>query len=291
LTEGGEGISEGLSVWHLAPIDLVPDRDTVLAGAEQSHPELPEVVTLLFVVTPGGKLGPLVRRGNEGEEVRRVVEKGLERDLEALDHPADDLSLDERDGLDGKLIHLVPEVLAGEALDIDPEEIPEGGGPGPRGKAAFARRVAGSAQGGEEEGLSDREAIVAEGGKPGARGEAFSGAPARDLEVTVDGVSHVQIAGERQKGGDGSMGKRADLKGLGSAEPSQKVIGLAQVGHHPDTGLSVDAPRLDDAPVRVTLDAEALETRHVFLVGIYTTRDGVGKRKLSHISGLKWLTP
>jgi hypothetical protein len=118
-------------------------------------------LALLLLVAARGKRGLGVRRGNEGEEVRGVVEKRLEGDLEALDRPADDLSLDGGDGIDGKLLHLVPEVLAGEAFWVDPEQIPQGGGLRPRRKAPLARRVTGSAYRGEQERLSDRKAIVA----------------------------------------------------------------------------------------------------------------------------------
>src|SRR6185295_10719346 len=121
--ESGESLREGLGVWHLPSINLVPERDSLVAGAEQSHPDLPEIVTLLLVVAPSGKLGLFVGRGDEGEEVRSVVEEGLERDPEALHHAADDLPLDGSDAVDGKLLHLVPEMLAREAVDVDLEEL------------------------------------------------------------------------------------------------------------------------------------------------------------------------
>ena len=69
LTEGGEGAREGLGVWYLTPIDLVPEWEPVPAGAEQSHPDLAEVMALLLVVTPGSSAWALV----EAIKVKKFV--------------------------------------------------------------------------------------------------------------------------------------------------------------------------------------------------------------------------
>lgn len=89
--------------------------------------------------------------------------------------------------------------------------------------------------------------------------------------MPVDGSGHVQLAGQGEQGGHGAVGKRSDGEGFRGAETGQQVVSLAEVSHHPDAGLSVDASGLDNAPVGMTFDAEALKARHLFVYTILET--------------------
>jgi hypothetical protein len=76
--------------------------------------------------------------------------------------------------------------------------------------------------------------------------------------VPIDGSGHVEFPGEGGHGGHGAMGDGAQGEGFGATQPGEEVIRLAEIGHHSDGGPSLDPSRLDDAPVGMSLDAEAL---------------------------------
>jgi hypothetical protein len=128
--------------------------------------------------------------------------------------------------------------------------------------------VAGPAQRGQEQGLSDGEAVIAARREFCNSREPLARTTSRERQVSIDGSGHVQLAGEREEGGHGTMGKGLDGEGVRGAEARQQVVGLAEIGHNTDSGLSADTPGLDDTPIGVTLDAEALEAGHQFVYTI-----------------------
>src|SRR6185503_6975993 len=171
-------------------------------------------------------------------------------------------------------------------LDVDLEELAQSGVFRPWGETSLACRVAGAAQGGQEQRLSDRKAVIAARGESGAPRPVLPGTTSQDLQVSVYGARDVQLTCEGEEGGDGTMCKGSDREGLRGAEASQEVVGLAEISDHADAGLSIDASRLDDPPVGMTLDAEALEAGHAL---VYTTLGVVLSRPLpsryGHLDG------
>ena len=72
------------------------------AGRQQGDTDLTEVVALLFVVTPSGKLRTLVGGCDEGEEIGRIVEQrvsALGAQFKTPKGSTYDFPFDRRDGL------------------------------------------------------------------------------------------------------------------------------------------------------------------------------------------------
>ena len=186
-----------------------------------------------------------------------------------MDHVGNHLTLDGLDELDGELVHLVPEVLAGEPIDLDIGQLPERRRPGPLREGALAGGAAGAADGDQGERLTDGEAVISLWGQR-LRGLA-RGAPARLREVTVDGLGDAQLARQCVERSDGTVGPGAHASFVGAFETLLDVVGLAQVRKHHGRGLAVDPAAGDEPVVGVALDADGLEAGHECL--LYTTAD------------------
>src|SRR5207244_1067228 len=83
-----------------------------------------------------------------------------ERELESLDNIGDQVALNRRDELDGQLVHLVPEVLAGQSFDVNTGQLTEGCRVGPLGEGTLAGGVTRATDGNQRQRLSDRQAVI-----------------------------------------------------------------------------------------------------------------------------------
>lgn len=76
--------------------------------------------------------------------------------------------------------------------------------------------------------------------------------------MAVDGADHVEFLGEGVERGHRSMRAGTELKGFAGLQSCQELIGLSKVCDDDGSGFAVDAAGLDDAPVGVAMDADAL---------------------------------
>ena len=205
----------------------------------------------------------LVVRGDEGEEVRGVEEQRVERELESLHHLGNQLLLNGFDELDGQLVHLVPEVLTGQPVQVGTGQLPQGRRLGPLGKAALAGCMASAPDGNERQGLANAEAVVLPG-RFGFLALLLRGAKSATVcrQVAVDGTGDIQLVAERAKRGDGAMREAPDTQGLSRLKAGEDVSRPAEVRNGDRPRLSVHASRLNDSPVSPAMSADSLKARH-----------------------------
>jgi hypothetical protein len=181
----------------------------------------------------------------------------------------DDLALDCREQLDGELIHLVPEVLAVQALKIDAGDFPQSGGARPFGEALLAGGMTSAADAYQFQRPTDTEALMTVRGP--ARIDNVSGlssiTAARGGQVAIDGAGDIEFAGECVEGGGCAMRLRAQAQKLSGLKAGEQVVGFAQMGKDDEPRLAVDANGFDDAPIAVASNADALDAGHI--VSIY----------------------
>jgi hypothetical protein len=94
---------------------------------------------LLLVVASGGELGSGIRGIDEGEEIGGVIEDCVELEIEALQSAAYNFVLYGCKDFNRQLVHLIPEVLTGEQVDIYLGEFAQSRRTCPLGKSALAR--------------------------------------------------------------------------------------------------------------------------------------------------------
>ena len=85
---------------------------------QQGEAEQPQVRAPLLGVAPLRKLRPHVGGGDKGEEVGDIVEQGIEFDAELLHDGLRELVLNRAQRLQFDAVHLVPEELRGQLLDL-----------------------------------------------------------------------------------------------------------------------------------------------------------------------------
>ena len=272
LAELREHVGKHAHVRARAAVDLMEEWDRRRAHpparAAERDTHLSQVVALLLVVPACRECGAGVGGGEKGEEVGGVVEDGVQREREVGEHTPDEGSLDRGQGRDGDAVHLIPEVLAREPRDIDAREVAQRGGRRPPGEAAFTRRVAGAAHGGERQRLPHGEAIVLRGA--GAR-----------RHLRIDERREVERARELPHGGDGAVGPGRHLDVLGLRERLQGLVGAAQMAKDAELGASGDgiAEGLDDPEVAVALSRDDLKARHAV---VYTLSTGKAQAPTWH---------
>jgi hypothetical protein len=239
-------------------------------GAKESDANLSEVISLLLVVATGRQLGARIRRIDESEEIRSVVQNCVEIELEPIQGTSDNLVLDLAKDFDGHLIHLIPEVLAGKKADVHVGKVSERGGECPFGKSALARGFASPAHTAKFKGLADAETFVALRHalrvRPVAQSAAVSSAS--HSEMTVNSADKVEFACDGEDGSHSAVGTRLDAQCFGRTESSEKVVGFSQVGEDEEMGLAVDTAGFDDPPVGMTADTVLLKAGHVFVYTI-----------------------
>jgi hypothetical protein len=81
-------------------------------------------------------------------------------------------------------------------------------------------------------------------------------------QVTIDRTGNVELAGDGKDSRNGAMGQGLDAKGIGGLKPKEQIIGLAEVGNHGETRLSINTVGLDDAPVGMAANVDSLEACH-----------------------------
>ena len=209
---------------------------------------------------------------DEGKEVRCVVEDRIKGQAESLDGTSDDLALDCRENLDGDLIHLVPEVLAAQALKIHGGDVPESRRARPFGEALLAGRMTSPADAYQFQRSTDAEAIMTLRAPAGIRNVSWlsSISPARGGQVTIDGPGDIEFPCQGVDRRRCAMRLRAQPQMLSCLKASEQVVGFAKMGDDEDTGLAIHATGFDDAPIAVTSNANALDACHS--VSIYILR-------------------
>jgi len=227
-------------------------------------------MALLLVTATRRKLAVGIGGRDEGKEVRCVVEDRIKGQAESLDGTSDDLALDCRENLDGDLIHLVPEVLAGQAVKIDRRDIPESGRARPFGEALLAGRMTSPADAYQFQRSTDAEAIMTLRGPAGIRNVSRLSpiSPARGGQVTIDGPGDIEFPCQGVDRRRCAMRLRAQPQMLSCLKASEQVVGFAKMGDDEDTGLAIHATGFDDAPIAVTSNADTLDAGHI--VSIYT---------------------
>jgi len=81
-------------------------------------------------------------------------------------------------------------------------------------------------------------------------------------KVTIDRACNVELASDGEDSRNGAMGQGLDAKGIGGLKPKEQIIGLAEVGNHGETRLSINTVGLDDAPVGMAANVDSLEACH-----------------------------
>src|SRR3990172_7399662 len=228
-------------------------------------------MALLLVTATRRKLAVGIGGRDEGKEVRCVVEDRIKGQAESLDGTTDDLALGCRENLDGDLIHLVPEVLAAQALKIHGGDVPESRRARPFGEALLAGRMTSRADAYQFQRSTDTEAIITLRGPAGIGNVSrlSSISPARGGQVAIDGPSDIEFPCKGVDRRGCAMRSRAQPQMLSCLKASQKVVGFPKMGDDEDTRLAIHAPRFDDAPIAVTSNANALDACHS--VSIYIT--------------------
>ena len=205
LAQVRQHVGKHAHVGARAAIDLMEEGDRGLprapARAAEGDAHLAEIVALLLVMAARRERGARVGGGEEGEEVRRVVEDRVDGQRKVRKHARDERRLDRGQGRDGDAMHLIPEVLARQPRDVDAGEVAQRRRGRPPSEPPLARRVTGAPDGGERQRLTDGEAIVLRG--PGAR-----------RQVRVDHRRQIEGLRELPGGGDGTMRVGRQREGL-----------------------------------------------------------------------------
>ena len=81
-------------------------------------------------------------------------------------------------------------------------------------------------------------------------------------QVTINRACNVELPGDGEDSRNGAMGQGLDAKGIGGPKPKEQIIGLAEVGNHGKTWLSINTVGLDDAPVGVAANVDSLQACH-----------------------------
>ena len=268
LADGREQLGKAGGVGHGAAVGLMKKRQAGAAGTQERDADLAQVIALLLVVAAGRQRAVPVRGGDKGEKVGGVEEQRVQGHPEFVEEPLGQGAFDLCDALHGKLIHLIPEMLARQPRRIDPGQFAERGGAGPAREPALARRVAGAPDAGERERLPNRQAVVSYWRLPGLRRRVIgAGKPtAGRVQLAVDEAREIELLGLVPEGGDRPMREGAQPQRIRRLETSQQVIGLAEVGDGNRPGLPVDAARLHDVPVSVAADPTGLQACHGVVV-------------------------
>jgi hypothetical protein len=92
------------------------------------------------------------------------------------------------------------------------------------------------------EGLANAETIVSFGAAAWIRQmlRSMSVSATAAGQVAIDRAGDVEFASDGEDGRHGTMGSGLDAKGIGSLKPNEQIIGLAEVGNHGKTWLSVN---------------------------------------------------
>src|SRR5262245_6262854 len=189
---------------------------------------------------PGWRL-----RVDEGVEVGRIEEEGLQVEAIAINQAAAEILFEAVEGLGIEVVEVVPEALAGEVAGWHGQQAREDGPSIPTGQAGFGEGAQGAIEGGEQDVVGDGMAL-----------ETFAG-------MVLDQAGEVQVLCDLPECRDGGGVTDGGLEWLGALlEACQQIIGLAQVGQDDGARLAVDPAGFDELPVGMTADGLFLEAGH-----------------------------
>ena len=222
-----------------------------------------QIVALLLAPGALGEGAADVGGGDEGEEVGGVQGEGVAVQPITLLDPLQHVHFKARNGVFGKRVHQIPEMLAVQWGQGDAQEELAAGGLGPLPPALLAGGPTGAADGRQYQRHTD--------GKP--MPQRFLGeVGALRLDVSVDQLDDLQVGDELEEGSHRTMGIRLDGEGADlSLQPPQEIFRFAQVGQDDGAGLAVDPARLDDVPVFVAAGGLGLNRRHAQPFSVYAS--------------------
>ena len=218
---------------------MVEERDVEIGADQHAQADLAQVAPVLLVVAAGGQLG----RGagvDEGEEIGAVIDQGAQGQAQLLDEPLGERLLDGADVRLADLVHVVPEGLAGELVGGGGQQARQDGVVVPMGQLGLAGGVGGAVDGGQQQVLADREALVALG------------------DLGIDEFDQADLAGLVKEGGDiaeagqaGSLGPEG-LLGLGDG--LDDMVQGAEIDGFDDFRFAVHALALAGVVIGASLE-------------------------------------
>jgi hypothetical protein len=165
---------------------------------------------------------------NVGEEISAVVDQRAKIQLKPLDEALGDLFFAFQDVLGSDQIHMVPEVLRRQRGRVGRQQTSQDSLAVPVGELEFAGGGNGAVDGGEEQVLPDREALMAFGGKDGIE----------QLDQ-IQALSDVEKSGRISESGDLGFERLGWL--LGAFGGSDEVVDFAEIDLADDFGFAIDA--------------------------------------------------
>ena len=94
VPDGGEGGGKPRGIHRIALVDVGIQGDLPVTGHHEGQAELAQIEAFLLGVAPLGDGGALIAAGQVGEKVGGVVDKGVQFEVEVIDHGAGELCLD-----------------------------------------------------------------------------------------------------------------------------------------------------------------------------------------------------
>lgn len=275
LLDAGQDIGEGFRIRPASAINLAQERNPLAFIAEQRHANLTQVMPFLLVMASPWELAMGVLSGDEGEKVGGIVEKGIERDLIALDGFLHNVFFDEGKGLDGNLIHLVPEMLTGEGLQIHTRKRFQGGGFCPLGEGHFTCGVADAVDADKLQGMTGGKSVMEKGFTQGIfEGRVLASVPSSEGgHVPIDRALYIELLCQGMNGGDGAVGMGSETEGLGTLDAGEDIVGFSKMEEDKDAWLAINPPGLDNAPVAMPFDFDALEAGHMLVYTLSIVRN------------------
>jgi hypothetical protein len=197
----GMTVKNGFDIGNVPSIGAAPERDAGSAGVEHGYADLAEVIALLPAM--GGRRNPGSGGSDEGEEVGGVKQQRILRHGKARKDSGENVTLQQDRYRNWNLIHLFPEMLRSEWIEVHAGQSTQGGLLRPWGEGALARRVAGVADDDQRQRLSDRVTIGFGPGSSAARG---SGTNVPLVLQSASGALHLPSTGvERGDSGEEAL--------------------------------------------------------------------------------------